>query len=398
MSDVDASGPFGWPTPPNWNRARSVLRYGLPLAGALCCAPGFAADQPTAPNASAAGQTSGSPAEIEFWRSVERMGSADAYRAYLDAFPNGAFAALARIALKRSVPDKTIAPAVAERAVSNQPKSVSAAPGPTLRNFTQPATSGAVTFAIGERFSGPAALTVGWLGAKKQLVLPSGEWIVLSAVDWKSDQRSAANAAVSPSLATVAFGKFSSGRLVSLLRFTVSSQVATVTTWTDIDGCDSAEPPPMRKLRSQRNLRDECMSLRVLADPLSATSLAMEETRRSIERLGAVAGGIGVVTTITLGERRRGYWGLSRTDWPGAVFGADSDRVGEWRREASDLSPGRAAYGRALWDWATRYKAHAIEGLQRDFDGPLTPEVSANGNGPTSLSTDDFNPSLAGAN
>ena len=43
----------------------------------------------------------GSPADIAFWNSVEDSNSIPAYQAYLDSFPNGAFAALARLKIQQ---------------------------------------------------------------------------------------------------------------------------------------------------------------------------------------------------------------------------------------------------------------------------------------------------------
>lgn len=249
---------------------------------------------------------------------------------------------------------------------------------PALRYFTQPANSGAVAFAIGERFSGPAAVTVGWMGAKKQLVLPSGEWVVLAASDSRTLQ------AMPPlnkvSLTTVALGKFAGRRLISLLRFNVSTQIATVASWTDVDGCDRADPAPLRKTKSEPNLPDACMSVRVEADPLSTLAPRVaDETRHSIDRLGATVAGSGLITTITMSDRRRGYWNLSRTDWPGAALGADFEKASDWQRDVKELSPRRAAYVKALWAWALQYQPHAAEGFRNE-------------SGSSSALADDFDP------
>ncbi|MEQ1804633.1 MAG: hypothetical protein ABL900_04575, partial [Burkholderiaceae bacterium] len=70
----------------------ALLRAGLSIA-ALCCATLGVVDQAIA-------QTPAPSAiEIEFWRSAERVATPEAYRAYLAAFPNGAFANLARAGL-----------------------------------------------------------------------------------------------------------------------------------------------------------------------------------------------------------------------------------------------------------------------------------------------------------
>src|SRR5882672_318429 len=86
---------------------RAVLAVGLILCGAML-PPGFAQAQAQSPAQGAA-----NPIEIEFWRSTDRMATAEAYRAYLDAYPSGSFVVLARLALSRVAPNAAVAPAAA---------------------------------------------------------------------------------------------------------------------------------------------------------------------------------------------------------------------------------------------------------------------------------------------
>ena len=354
------------------------------MAGIVLCGvmlpPVFAhAQSPAAPQATPA-QGAANSTEIEFWRSTDRMGTAEAYRAYLDAYPSGSFAALARLALSRVAPNAPAAPAAA---VMPTPSSTSAG----LRYFTQSADSGAVTLDIGDRHKGPAALTVGWLGARKQLVLPSGEWVVLSAADRKLALLSNVNATIT----TVTFGKFAGDRLSTLLRFTFSSQVPSVSGWPDLAGCDRADAQLLHSTRSQQGLRDECMSLRATAQPMSVVFQGADELRASLDKLGARVSGPALTTTITMADKRHGYWGLSRYDWPGVPMGAEADKIVEWRRDVASLAPARAAYANGLWTWAERYRAHAVEGHGNDYSGPVATDTKA-------MSTDDFDPRSLAAN
>jgi len=56
-----------------------------------------------------------------------------------------------------------------------------------LRHFSEaPVGTGAIGFNIGDRFVGPGALSFGRFGARRQIVLPEGEWVALAATDWRA--------------------------------------------------------------------------------------------------------------------------------------------------------------------------------------------------------------------
>ncbi len=134
--------------------------------------------------------------EVDFWKSVERMDTADAYAAYLEAYPNGRFALLARIAMKKQAenvqPVAGGAPTAPLAALSAPPAPVvpmqALAPtsGGKLNAWSEPA-SGAITLDAGHRIRGPGVITVGRIGAKKQLSIPQGDWMVLAATDHSSE-------------------------------------------------------------------------------------------------------------------------------------------------------------------------------------------------------------------
>jgi len=357
----------------------TAVLVGVMLCGSMLPSVFAQAQSPAAQQATPA-QGAANSTEIEFWRSTDRMGTPEAYRAYLDAYPSGSFAALARLALSRVAPN---APAAAAAPAVPTPSSTAAG----LRYFTQPADSGAVTLNIGDRHKGPTALTAGWLGARKQLVLPSGDWVVLSAADRKLALLSNVNATIT----TVTFGKFTGERLSTLLRFTFSSQVPSVSSWPDLAGCDRADAQLMHSARSQQGVRDECISLRATAQPMSVVFQGADELRASLDKLGAKVSGPALTTTITMADKRHGYWGLSRYDWPGASMGADADKIGEWRRDMLALPAAKAAYANGLLSWAERYRPHAVEGHRNDYNGPVATDTKA-------MSTDDFDPRALAAN
>lgn len=208
---------------------RAPLCASVLLLCTLSCAIGAAAAQSQPAETARAAPAADS--ELAFWQSADRIGTAAAYRAYLDVFPSGRFATLARAAL-----DKLDKPGAAPVAAAGAP----AAGGPGLGSAQLdalgqlPEESGAVTLRPGEVYTGPGPVTVGWLGAKKQIVIPQGPWIALAATDHFSTHRTRVT------LTTVYFGRFEQGRLRSLMRYTFNSrsaQDARNIWWDSVDQC-----------------------------------------------------------------------------------------------------------------------------------------------------------------
>lgn len=358
----------------------ALLRAGLSIA-ALCCATLGVVDQAIA-------QTPAPSAiEIEFWRSAERVATPEAYRAYLAAFPNGAFANLARAGLPAPNGPAAAAPP------SATPPEVKASP--SLRYFSETApNTGSITFNLGDRFVGPGPLTVGSIGAKKQVILPPGEWVLLAASDSKSVQAGGFGSPNTVYLTTLVFSKFAGERVQSMLRFTSNYRPAAVRAWSDQNGCNLAEGPALHFERSApTSFSEECFAIRLSPTPMANTSAAMDEARRSLERLGAKASGVAMATILTFGEwRRYGYLGVTRLDWPALALGADADNPRTWGRETLDASPAHSAYVKGLTAWAQAYRAHAREGHWNTFDAPAllasAPVPSASANGPKVIEFD----------
>ena len=93
---------------------------------------------------------SATSAEQEFWKSADRVRTPEAYRAYLEAFPNGLYAPLAKIGIQ---------PAAGRGAATGNDLTASSV---ELKRFREPASSGAVEFRVADQFIGPGQLTVGW--------------------------------------------------------------------------------------------------------------------------------------------------------------------------------------------------------------------------------------------
>lgn len=354
----------------------------LPLVAALTLAvalPAQAQAQAEMPPAAAP-----SAAESEFWRSAERIGTPDAYRAFLSAFPSGLFAPMARAALAKGAAASPVllpgaggagqgAPAAA--VLPSSPLGTLGVGGRLQPLSREAENSGIVTFRLGDRFAGPGALMVGRFGAKKQLLLPAGDWVVLAAVDSKTTQ----NVNVTSHLmrmdpvdvGTIVFGRFVGSRLVSLLRFTMNGRQVVVPTWSDLADCEAGGALRLRFDKGTRQrTRDECIALRSSAEPLAGSDPEQAELKASLAALGAVVRGAGLVSTFSFGDRSYGYLGVSRIDWPGHWLGAPADDARAWTPEALAVAPAQRAYVDALAGWGAAYREAAREGYWRDHPGP----------------------------
>lgn len=112
--------------------------------------------------------------ELELWKGASLINTPASYRAYLNRYPNGAFAEMARAGLAQPVSAQAPAPPLA---------------GPTRLQLDgaalkrQAANTSAVEFGPGAAFVGPGFVTAGHWGARRQLAIPAGHWVVVAATD-----------------------------------------------------------------------------------------------------------------------------------------------------------------------------------------------------------------------
>lgn len=325
----------------------------IALLLALLSAPTHAAD--TSPDAG----------EVLFWQSAERQGTPQAYRAYLTRYPAGFFAPLAASALaKPAVPASAPVPAPV---IAAMPAAVTAA---TLKSFSAEAPSGAVTFKLGDEFVGPQAVTVGWLGARKQLVLPAGRWVALAADDEAVSLPSIyANFPPVPRqrITTVVFGKFVGARLASALSFRFSSQKAPSTTnWSSVEGCEHAGEVGLRSVPPMASgYRTECSAQAFIAQPLPDDAPVASQVLAALGKLGGSASGPALVSTLSFSERERGYYSVSRQDWPALWLGDDAQTARDWRADA--MEPTREVFANRQWAWFKTYRNAASSGYANDI-------------------------------
>ena len=337
---------------------QNFLKTQLTVA-TFCCLSvmGTGNAQVKAPSELATTQLGPDSTEQMFWQSVERLGTPEGYRAYLTRYPSGFFTPLARATLNK-----------AESPLSGAPLS---AKGAALNSFSYSPSSGAVSFNIGETFAGPASIGVGWLGQKRQLVLPSGRWIALAAQDESLVLPSTGTNTQIPTrvvVTTVVFGQFTGQRLISAFQFRFSSKKTAPVSWSGIDGCQKSgsmamqSPPPLAT-----GWRDECLRLAYEQSPLAGNTDTMPwlvETQKSLSRLGASASGPALVSVLSFSEPRRGFLGVYRFDWPSFWLGDSEQTQREWQPEMQ--SSGKRAFATQLWDWAKAYQQVATQGFTND--------------------------------
>ena len=119
----------------------------LALLSLLPC-PHLAAAEP-APHVWQVAQAGPGAVEADYWRSTEKLGTPDAYRAYLAAFPQGFYARLAHVALAKAgaatpppAPSPVVAPVVAPQTappvVQRQVRSTELDAAPVPGSLTRP--------------------------------------------------------------------------------------------------------------------------------------------------------------------------------------------------------------------------------------------------------------------
>ena len=215
----------------------------------------------------------------------------------------------------------------------------------------RPENTGATTFNIGDRFNGPGVVTVGWLGSKKQVVLPAGEWVVLAAADHDGGGIRPAK------LATVLFGKFARTRLVTMLGATFNRHAASTTRWLDVEACADERPNQLWHVStSPSSLSGDCVEMRAepRAVPSEKTPLGAE-LHANLRRMGGTVRGPAIVTRMYFDEKRSGYLRIVRTDWP----------------ETPDVlkpSEARADYVKGLIDRVEAYRPLASVGFRKNLD------------------------------
>jgi hypothetical protein len=207
---------------------------------------------------------------------------------------------------------------------------------------------------LGERYIGPGVITVDGGSAKRQLVLPQGEWTVLAGFDHRG------GAGAGASMSTLLFGRFDGTRLHNLLVASFNrSGAAERPAASAAHPCDEIPAGAWLRDVQQTPYLTTCIALHRLADGASAalTQLPGVDHRlaAALAQLGATPAGFGVRGEIRLTDGRSNRLVYQRFDTVDTSAAAAEARV-QWLRafvplaengfgrhyDLPDLQPGRA--------------------------------------------------------
>lgn len=203
------------------------------------------------------------------------------------------------------------------------------------------AASGSVTQRAGETYFGPGPLTVGYLGSKKQLVLPNGPWVLLSMGD-----RYSQGSTTSVPMTMLLFGQFKDGQLKTLLAYHFNGRgTSGRVNWLEPETCATkGGPSGSRKVELSQGSHRACgwvarqSRLPDVAEPAWAEALAV------VPRLGASVPAGSLVYTRA--------WAVG-----GAVDYLSFRRV--------DFDAGRTLDVEARTRWLDAYAAPFLEGFRK---------------------------------
>lgn len=233
---------------------------------------------------------------------------------------------------------------------------------PPLNGYRAEAHSGAVAVGVGDRFRGPGPITVGWLGAKKQILIPNGEWVLVAATDFDSRHRPPAP------LTALAFAHFDERGPAALLITVFTRRPGNpVHTWSDQARCEADAPGRLWHEVPNRFPVGQCMLVERMRADLLATHMPdalWAALAENLPRLGIPAGSLEFTLKSTLyaSDNRGSYLQVRRLD-----------------RLAGGSAEARVA-------WAREYLPLAAQGFRRDLEGQdLAPLGSAAARPPLKL-------------
>jgi len=311
---------------------------------------------PAMRNAFAQGSAMPSQIEREFWTSTRQIDTVAAYQAYLDTFPKGFFAPLAFAAIKKG--DSTTS-ATSPRNINpteeRRDSTSKAEPAQFLASkIAGPTNSSAITQQVGDVFHGPGPITVGWLGAKKQIVVPGGEWVLLAAEDSLSNHKH------SMSITALVLARLEGSTVRSFLVARFNSKVGnSKNTWSDAAACGSERPSTLFAWTEQAYWVTQCVRSALIPQANAVTTFSGTIWKEALRNLAAGGGALPsssyLLTEMFYTGDFSNYLKVSRID-----FGVSLEESTLNAPAASiDLSP----LGREKW--AKAYSALAALGYRK---------------------------------
>ena len=294
--------------------------------------------------------------EIQFWKSAANIGTRSAYAAYLARYPLGVFAPLAGAALDKVGPGTAL---LAAPSPASAPGG-SAAYRAKLTSYSGEPASDAFAFRIGDKFYGPGTIEVGRSGARKQILIPNGEWVALAAVGRTITY-------VNPvSMVSAAWGQFDGSRLRSLLVVDATSRKVVANPnrpleWKSAEDCEGYAPD-----QGYWHHIDPGFPVRACMDMGSMPNFGLERLmppglwNAVLENLGRLAASTSNLffdlnSVLYVTDNSGSYLSVFRLDCVG-------------RRECGPGAPApSASVVKARVDWAKAYFPLAARGFSRNL-------------------------------
>lgn len=242
-----------------------------------------------------------------------------------------------------------------------------------LNAFSAAANSGATDLSIGDKLYGPGAITVGWLGVKKQLLIPNGEWVVVAATDHNSSQ------AIPSQLTSMALGQFDGDAVKSLIIATFNRRPGSQNSnWNDAARC---EVENQRKLYLEKDgplAYRRCVFVRPVSNAQvrkTGHALLWRDTQSNLDSLNGKLGEFNLESAQYIVDSRGSYLRVVRfdctqstSDGKGCV-GIDDSSVRDMQLPAEV---------EARIAWAKIYFRLAAPGFNKELNADnLTPGVEA---------------------
>lgn len=299
-------------------------------------------------------QNASMPSQIEreYWEATRQIDSVAAYQAYLSKFPNGFYALLATAAISKA---GSVAPSAVQQAKSRPTDAHLESPSSTVNapfsaaSIAGPAKSGAIAQKVGDVFHGPGPITVGWLGARKQVVVPRGEWVLLAAEDSQTPlvTRSLTASYTPPiPLTTLVLARLEGGVVRSFLLAQFNSREGNPKhSWSDAEDCKSPPSSAAFAWRDRGFLTTLCVVASLLPQKSLGKTLSGTIWEEALQKLadggGKLPGSSYLVTNMFYTGDLSHYLHVSRVD-----FGVTSEEGSSSIAGASlDLS----LQGREKW-------------------------------------------------
>jgi hypothetical protein len=230
------------------------------------------------------------PAETEFkmWTLAERLNTLQGYQTYLDMYPNGRYADRVRAAMQRLRDNPSTGYTVSRQVAPSSSGTVAPAQETGLREspaklLAGAPRSGAVTQMPGETYLGPGPMTVGYLGAKKQLVLPTGTWVLLAVAD-----RNSMHLNNPVPLVSMVFGQYRAGQLVSFMSYLFNGRSLNAPRgWGDFEDCNNKPPAAATRVQEAAGGAKLCGWTQRFAQTARVEDVGWEAAVAATAKLGA---------------------------------------------------------------------------------------------------------------